>query len=118
MEVLEAWKLQNVGGVDIPLPETRDSLEDILVTSMKNLHVTPRKSKTAVAELFNIVDGKIICDLCGASYKRMGNLIKHLEDKHKNIESEKYLKCEICSKVFETYHKLARHKQTAKKCMN
>ena len=55
-------------------------------------------------------NGDFSCNLCPATYKRMGNMRNHLNTKHKMSHE---LKC-ACGKVFSESTKLNRHQKTCK----
>ena len=53
------------------------------------------------------------CQLCSATYKKLGSLTNHKKNKH-DIKDDCPLKCEVCEKYFENTKKLNRHKKIHK----
>ena len=74
---------------------------------------TPDTS-TASATQPQLIENNFTCDICQSSYKIYGRLVNHQKEKH-GIEADSLLKCEKCSKYFETVKKLNRHKKSHNK---
>ena len=53
------------------------------------------------------------CDLCPNGYKREGNLKRHIEAKHKNLNGST---CKECGAVFGAVTALEKHMNTHLKC--
>ena len=101
----------------------QDVPEDGLTVTNKKLDVEKEIENTETSTAIDAknevyshkLDGTLICNLCGKTYKLLGSLKKHLTSNHELTDIVHFI-CKKCNISFDTKKKLSRHENAKTSC--